>query len=105
MLSHLLFNAAALLPFWSTLSLAAPLSKRSIVGPVIQSNFPDPAVIQVGSTYYAFATNSGGHHIPYATSSDFSSWAVAAGDALPSVGAWSNGNNVWAPDVIQVVRY
>jgi len=106
MLSNFLFNAAALLLFLSTPSIAAPLSKRSIAGPVIQANFPDPSVIQVGSTYYAFATNNGAQHIPYASSPDFNSWTVAAGqDALPNVGAWSNGNNVWAPDVLQVVRY
>lgn len=106
MLSYFLFNAAALLPFLFTPSIAAPLSKRSIVGPVIQANFPDPSVVQVGSTYHAFATNNGVQHVPYASSPDFNTWTVAAGrDALPSVGAWSNGNNVWAPDVLQVVRY
>lgn len=104
--SYSLLNAAALLPFLVSPSIAAPLSKRSIAGPVIQVNFPDPSIIQVGSTYYAFATNNGAQHIPYASSTDFNSWTVATGqDALPSVGAWSNGNNVWAPDVLQVVRY
>ncbi len=105
MFSSPLFNAAALLSLAYTPSIAVPLSKRSIAGPVIQSNFPDPAVIQVGSTWYAFATNNGAQHIPYATSPDFNTWTVAEGqDALPSVGGWSNGNNVWAPDVIQLVR-
>ena len=104
MFSYFLFHAAALLPLLSTRSIAVPLSKRSIIGPVIQDNFPDPSIIQVGSTYYAFSTNSGGKHVPYATSPDFNTWTVAAGqDALPTVGAWSNGNNVWAPDVLQVV--
>ena len=104
MLPYFLFNAAVLLPFLSALSVASPLSRRSIAGPVIKDNFTDPSVIQVGSTYYAFATNNGVQHIPYASSPDFKSWTVAAGrDALPRVGAWSNGKDVWAPDVIQVV--
>ncbi len=106
MLPYFLFNAAVLLPFLSALSVASPLSRRSIAGPVIKDNFPDPSVIQVGSTYYAFATNNGVQHIPYASSPDFKSWTVAAGrDALPRVGAWSNGKDVWAPDVVQVVRH
>jgi beta-xylosidase len=54
--------------------------------------------------WYAFATNSDGKHIPYATSPDLVTWTVRERDALPKVGGWSNGQNVWAPDVLQIVR-
>ncbi|MCJ1419844.1 hypothetical protein MMC32_006200 [Xylographa parallela] len=81
---------------------ALPILKRSIIGPAIISKFPDPAIITVGSTYYAFATGSDGLNIPIATSSDGATWTNAYTDALPNVGAWSNGQNVWAPDVVQL---
>ncbi|MCJ1398074.1 hypothetical protein MMC11_001271 [Xylographa trunciseda] len=88
----------SLLPFLSAL----PVLQPAITGPAITSNFPDPAVIIVGSTFYAFATGSSGLNIPMATSSDGKTWNITDTDALPKVGAWSNGQNVWAPDVVQL---
>ncbi|KAK0467986.1 Arabinanase/levansucrase/invertase [Desarmillaria tabescens] len=85
----------------ATALLTVPAA-ASITGPVIQSNFPDPSVIQVDGMWYAFSTNSGGLNIPVATSSDFNTWTVTGKDALPTVGTWSNGRDVWAPDVIQL---
>lgn len=83
----------------------APLGKRGITGPVITSNFPDPSIVKgTDGKWYAFSTTSGGKHVPVATSSDFVTWTVTGKDALPKVGEWSTGSNVWAPDVIQRVR-
>ena len=95
-----------LAPFLLSLTHASPLLRRSISnGPVIDENFPDPGWIQDGDTFYAFSTNAHGHHIPMATSPDFKTWTVKAGyDALPTVGDWSTGANVWAPDVVRLVR-
>lgn len=92
----------------TSLTTAAPLRtlfRRSEAGPVIASNFPDPAVINVGPTWYAFATNNGDMNIPMASSPDFKSWALLNKDALPSVPSWVNmtAENVWAPDVVQLV--
>jgi beta-xylosidase len=105
MLSQVLLALVAFAPS----SLAAPSSSTSqkpssIDGPVMIENFPDPAIIQVKGKWYAFATNDGVHHVQIATSNNFETWTYLHQDALPTVGAWSNGNNVWAPDVIQVVR-
>ncbi|KAL0259194.1 hypothetical protein SLS55_006699 [Diplodia seriata] len=99
-------GAAALLsiaPFVSGL----PVEKRVVAGPVIGSNFPDPSLIKVGSTWYSFATNSndgsGSTHVQIAKSSDFNSWTLLGKDALPNLPGWVNTANpaVWAPDVIQ----
>lgn len=81
---------------------------KTVAGPVITQNFPDPSIIEVNGTYYAFATNNKGEkdsmiHIQVATSTDFKKWAVTGEDALPTVGAWSVGHRVWAPDVVQLV--
>ena len=96
-----MFSFAALLALVPLAVNAATLSKRSINGPVITANFPDPAILTVDGTYYVFSTNSGGKNVPVQTSTDFVNWTPLA-DALPTVGAWSTGANVWAPDVIQL---
>lgn len=89
----------------SVLTAANPVGKRSISAPIMNSDFPDPAWIQVGNNYYAFSTTSGGLNVPVATSPDFVTWTRTNGyDALPVVGKWSTGNAVWAPDVVQLVR-
>ena len=80
-----------------------PLTKRAIDGPVITSNFPDPSFIKAGDTYYAFGTNNG-VMTPWATSTDFDNWTVQQGSALSGAGSWSNGKDVWAPSVVQIVR-
>lgn len=89
------------------------LTARSESGPVISTNFPDPSIIKVGSTWYAFATRTRGNgvHIPVATSTDFSSWTLLTNsdgswkDALPTLPSWvpSDNYNTWAPDVRQLV--
>ncbi|KAF2085715.1 glycoside hydrolase family 43 protein [Saccharata proteae CBS 121410] len=102
---NLLTGAAALLSL-SALGYAAPLGKRSESGPVISSNFPDPSIIKVGDTWYAFGTNvddNAAPHVQIATSTDFNSWTLTGDDALPNVPGWVYGDEpaIWAPDVIQ----
>jgi arabinan endo-1,5-alpha-L-arabinosidase len=99
--------AAGLLTVTATPSAAAVVS-----GPVIDENFADPDVMKVGRTYYAYATNSDGRNITWATSTDLVTWAVQASDALPALGAWADpdwsfppggagDHGVWAPEVFQ----
>ncbi|KAI7220156.1 glycoside hydrolase family 43 protein [Hortaea werneckii] len=87
--------------------------KRSMGGPLIGgANFPDPSVIQVGNTWYAFATRTIGSsiHIQVAQSTDFNNWNIVKNadgsqkDALPNLPSWVYGAspNTWAPDVIQI---
>ncbi|KAJ3876268.1 glycoside hydrolase family 43 protein [Lentinula edodes] len=86
---------------WSTTALGVSLGKRSIAGPVFSENFPDPSVIFTDA-YYAFSTTSAGLNVPVATSSDFNVWTYLSHDALPTVGAWTIANTIWAPDVVAV---
>ncbi|MGA5300192.1 family 43 glycosylhydrolase [Nucisporomicrobium flavum] len=92
------------------LTAAAAPSAAVASGPVIDQNFADPDVMKVGRTYYAYATNSDGRNIKWATSTDLVSWTVQASDALPALGAWadpawsfppggSGDHGVWAPEV------
>lgn len=84
-----------------------PLIKKqnSIAGPVISSNFPDPAVIRVREQYYAFSTNSDGKQVPVASSSGDNKWEVSGMDALPNPGSWATGIDTWAPDVVELVSF
>lgn len=106
MLPRIVLASIGTLALFST-TQASPL-KRSVSGPVISSDFPDPALIQVGSTWYAFASQSvyqnTNIHIQVGTSNDFSTWSLSTGtDALPNLPSWAvNDGQVWAPDVKQI---
>lgn len=90
--------------------------KRSEAGPEIGgANFPDPSIMKVGSTWYAFATRTIGSdiHIQVASSPDFNTWTIETNsdgtqrDALPTLPAWvyASSPNTWAPDVSLLVSH
>jgi len=66
--------------------------------PVIDRDFPDPDVLRVGDTYYAYATNAGGKNVQVARSRDLVRWE-ALPDALPALPTWSRPGRTWAPEV------
>lgn len=71
----------------------------------IPADFPDPDVIQVGSTFYAYSTSSGAGHIPVATAPSATGPWTVRGDALPVRPSWAvrcdpgADCGLWAPDV------
>ena len=87
------------------MSLQSPLQQSTrTLHLAIKPNFPDPSFIEVGGTYYAFATNNGRQNVPMAKSHDFHEWDILDDqDAMPTVPNWSGGE-IWAPDVVQLVR-
>ena len=106
-----LLKLSCLIPF--SLSLLSTLpsiyANPSGNGPVIDINFPDPSIISVDGTWYAFATNDQNEHInvQIASSKDFSNWTVHDQDALPTLPGWAVQpwtSQVWAPDVNETVR-
>ncbi|KAL2432473.1 hypothetical protein ABEF95_011389 [Exophiala dermatitidis] len=80
----------------------------SIKGPLMDTNFPDPAIIHADGVSYSFATNNRGAgadmvHVQVATSTDNQTWTLLDHyDALPKVATWETGARVWAPDVVQL---
>lgn len=82
---------------------ATELSGPSFTNPVYKLDFPDPHILRVDDTYYAYSTNMGGTNIPVLTSTDLVNWE-GLGDALPALPKWAmlNFGNVWAPGVIQI---
>jgi beta-xylosidase len=75
----------------------------ALENPVLNQNFPDPALLEADGVFYAFATNSGRTNIPTATSTDLVSWS-ALPDAMPQLAPWVAPvrSMVWAPEVIKV---
>jgi beta-xylosidase len=80
------------------------LSGPSFTNPVYKLDFPDPYVMRVGDTYYAYATTNGSTtNIRVIMSKDLVNWEEL-GDALPALPEWSvlNSGYTWAPGVIQI---
>ena len=69
--------------------------------PVLDEDFPDPDVLEVDGTYYAYATNGNGRNVRVATSTDLTSWEVLEADALPDLPRWVIPGKTWAPEVTQ----
>ncbi|NJO81916.1 MAG: family 43 glycosylhydrolase [Blastochloris sp.] len=61
-------------------------------------NFPDPDLLDVEGTYYAYATNEGLAHIQSAKSSDLVRWEMLD-NALPALPTWARPGLTWAPEV------
>ncbi|HET6941464.1 MAG TPA: glycoside hydrolase family 43 protein [Sphingomicrobium sp.] len=82
-----------------------PLAYSTYVNPVLDSDFPDPAVIQApDGFYYAYATQTlrDDHwvNIQLARSADLVHWDHL-GDALPVKPAWAQTTqDFWAPSII-----
>jgi beta-xylosidase len=88
--------AILLLPASGSTSAA---SSPTFTNPVYAHNFPDPAVIKVGKTYYAYGTNTATAVIPTLTSTDLVHWK-AGKDAMPVTAYWV-ASDVWAPQVFE----
>jgi beta-xylosidase len=75
------------------------LAAGQYLNPVLDRDFPDPGVLLVDGTYYAYATEGDGRHIQVASSDDLVIWEYL-GEALPTLPRWTTGST-WAPEVIQ----
>src|SRR5688572_3077624 len=79
------------------------LSGPSYTNPVYNSDFPDPHVILVDGTYYAYSTVVSPSNIQVISSKNLVNWEDL-GDALPALPKWAmiNSGFTWAPGVIQI---
>lgn len=87
-----------------TAAAASPtIAGETFENAVIRRDFPDPGIIRVGDTYYAYSTNAASRNVPLATSTDLVNWDYQA-DAMPSLPSWAQlgGSYVWAPEVIEI---
>lgn len=86
---------------------AAAGAERLFV-PVLESDFPDAAVILHGDTFLAYATNAQGGraNVPVAQSKDLLNWTILGDgkrqhDAMPELPSWAKQGWTWAPEVIR----
>ncbi len=102
----------------STSADAAVGSDDFRAGQVYRGDFADPSVLRLGSTYYAYATNTGGKLLPAMTSGDLSTWRARysstgkwwQNDALLGAPRWAARHyahgkwrvSTWAPAVARV---
>jgi beta-xylosidase len=70
-------------------------------GLVYPFDFPDPDVLLVGGTYFAYATNSVAGNIQIIKSTDLTTW-TPVGNALPSLPHWATPDATWAPAVAHI---
>lgn len=88
-----------------TIAACATLPERTYKNPVIDRDFPDPAVLRApDGWFYAYATQSESSgrilNIQVARSPDLVQWTLL-GDALPGKPRWAAGTqDFWAPHVI-----
>jgi beta-xylosidase len=82
---------------------ATVVPEGSFVNPIFRQDFPDPHVIEVDGTYYAYATNASGKNVQMARSTDLIHWEYLS-DAMPAMAPWAQlgGSYVWAPEVMQI---
>ena len=65
---------------------------------VYDKDFPDPSILVVGHTYFAFSTNSDGENVPEIESHDLVHWH-AVGDVMSVLPFWASQGYVWSPSV------
>ncbi|HZJ26992.1 MAG TPA: glycoside hydrolase family 43 protein [Acidimicrobiia bacterium] len=70
-------------------------------GAVFPFDFPDPFVLRVGGTYFAFSTNAGAGDVQVIVSTDLIRWTIV-GNALAGLPQWAAAGATWAPAVLPV---
>jgi arabinan endo-1,5-alpha-L-arabinosidase len=83
-------------------SAGTPTASASAApAPVLDDDFPDPDLLHVGDTWYAYATQKTGPfgNLQVATSKDLRSWNLLSDDPLPKLPTWATAGRTWAPDV------
>jgi beta-xylosidase len=101
---------AVLAALFLLLPMAVPVQPAEGAPVVLSSggysgDFPDPSVLKVGATYYAYSTNTGGSLLPVLTSTDLVTW-TRRGDGLAQPASWGASlgpdradHELWAPAV------
>jgi beta-xylosidase len=82
------------------ISRLARRSQRAAAPPAHPGDFADPFVLHVEGTYYAYATQAGGHDVQVMRSTDLTTWEHL-GDALGGLPPWAGSGRTWAPVVLR----
>jgi beta-xylosidase len=86
-------------------------------GQAYQGDFPDPSVLRVGATYWAYSTGTAGLNLPVLVSRDLRTWQAAPPrsgavvvDAMDAPAGWAASRQIdtrrlgvnWAPSVARI---
>jgi hypothetical protein len=63
-------------------------------------DFPDPFILRVGTTYWAYATGSAGRNLQVMSTRDLRAWPAPV-DPLPVLPSWAAVGSTWAPGVLR----
>jgi beta-xylosidase len=104
-LTLLLLGSFACSPAWLSAAPRAPA--RTFTNPVIRRNFPDPFILRVRGTYYAYATGTCDRNLQVAHSRDLVHWSNPK-ELLSGPAAWAatvcdplfQRRQTWAPAVL-----
>ncbi|UBV44220.1 glycoside hydrolase family 43 protein (plasmid) [Deinococcus taeanensis] len=94
----LTLGAGPTLPPAAAQGAATAARPATYTNPVISDDFPDPFILRVDKTYYAYGTNSGGVDLPVLKSTDLVTWQ-RLGEGFGRLGSWATGGFTWAPEV------
>ena len=78
---------------------AQPVAAAGVPVLAYGGDFPDPGILVVGNTYYAYSTEVGSVNVPVMTSTDLTHWSAIT-DALKALPAWAAPGSTWAPTVL-----
>ena len=78
---------------------ASTSTASALPDPLFAPDFPDPSVLTVGGTTYAYGTNGRFGNVQVIRSSDLVTWERRP-DALPELPAWAAPSFTWAPSVL-----
>jgi putative cell wall-binding protein len=88
----------------TTTTTTAPVPVRAI--PTLEpkgsfggDDFPDPAVVRVGTTWFAYSTQVLYMKVPVRSSTDLVTWTQPA-EAFPTLPVWAQYGANWAPSVV-----
>ena len=95
------FDTGATVAALQSVDAACRAAQAGQSGPAAQYgfDFPDPFVLTVGPSEYAFATNASGGNIQVLALQGDDGWATR-GDALGHFPAWAGTGRTWAPAVL-----
>jgi beta-xylosidase len=99
-LSRGLITLVGLVVLFAEFTATASAASNTFGAPVYPGDFPDPSVLPVDGTYWAYATGSAGRNLQVMSSTDLHTWTSPL-DPLPTLPAWASAGRTWAPGVLR----
>jgi len=81
-------------------ALPAYAAAGTFQAPVYPGDFPDPWIVLVHGTYWAYATGTAGKNLQVMSSRDLRHWSSPI-DPLPVLPSWAVAGRTWAPGVLR----